>query len=84
MRESAASRFGSRHSDSGEPTPPNELHHNELHHRIRRIDMKFHSFDELRKMHGVPTGNGIVRHVLSLIAAITIVGGLIMLIPLGT
>ncbi len=46
--------------------------------------MKFHSFDELRKMHGLPTNKGIVRHVLSLIAAITMVGGLIMLIPLGT
>jgi len=46
--------------------------------------MKFHSFDELRKVHGLARNKGIARHALSLIAAITMVGGLIMLIPLGT
>jgi hypothetical protein len=46
--------------------------------------MKFHSFDELRKVHGLLTDTGPVRHLVSLIAAITMLGGLIMLIPLGT
>lgn len=47
--------------------------------------MKFHSFELLRRIHhDVPTGKGVVRLVLSVMAATIILGGLVMLIPLGT
>ncbi len=46
--------------------------------------MKFHSFEELKRIHGIRTDKGIVRFTVSLIAATLILSGLVMLIPLGT
>jgi hypothetical protein len=46
--------------------------------------MKFHGFEQLRRIHHVPPGKGAFRLVLSVMAATLILSGLVMLIPLGT
>lgn len=46
--------------------------------------MKFHSFEQLRGIHDPPTTKGIARLLLSVMAAMVILGGLVMLIPLGS
>ncbi len=46
--------------------------------------MKFHSFEQLRKVHDPPDAKGFVRLLLSVMAATVILSGLVMLIPLGT
>jgi hypothetical protein len=46
--------------------------------------MKFHSFEQLRRIHDPPATKGITRLILSVMAAMAILGGLVMLIPLGS
>jgi hypothetical protein len=47
--------------------------------------MKFRSFEELKRIHHrAVTGMGVVRFVLSVVAATAVLSGLVMLIPLGT
>lgn len=45
--------------------------------------MRFHSFEQLNKLHGPPAGNDIARLLLSILAAAVFLSGLVMLIPLG-
>ncbi len=46
--------------------------------------MKFHSFEELKKRHGIASDKGILSLIMALMAATVILSGLVMLIPLGT
>jgi hypothetical protein len=46
--------------------------------------LRLQSFDELREEHGLAGGSGAVRTILSLLAAMAVLGGLILIIPLGT
>lgn len=45
--------------------------------------MKLRSFEELRTEHGLVADGTIARFVISLLAAAAVIGGLILLIPLG-
>ena len=45
--------------------------------------MKFHSFEQLRRIHDPPPTKGVGRLLLAVMAATAILSGLVMLIPLG-
>ena len=45
--------------------------------------MEFHSFEQLKRMEDGRSVMGAVRLILSVMAAIAILGGLVMLLPLG-
>lgn len=46
--------------------------------------MKLQSFEQLREEHGLAGSSEAVHHIVSLLAAIAVLGGLILVIPLGT
>lgn len=45
--------------------------------------MKLRSFEELRTEHGLVANGATARYVISLLAALAVIGGLILLVPLG-
>jgi len=46
--------------------------------------MEFHSFEQLKRIENARAGKGAVRLILSVVAAIVVLSGLVMLLPLGT
>jgi len=46
--------------------------------------MEFHSFEQLKRIGDARTGKVAVRLILSVVAAIVVLSGLVMLLPLGT
>ena len=46
--------------------------------------MKFHSFEELRKRHHIPSSSPVGRFLFSVAIAMALFSGLLMLMPLAT
>jgi hypothetical protein len=45
--------------------------------------MKFHSFEQLRKIHHIPRGSPVGRFLFSVAVAMALFGGLLMLMPIA-
>jgi hypothetical protein len=45
--------------------------------------MKFHSFEQLRNIHNIPSGSPVGRFLFSVAIAIALFGVLLMLMPLA-